>query len=70
MLYNCFLKDGIVYVPTVVKMQTGVYSDVEPVAVVPVTNTEVLRRGFLRAIAKENIVVPNPPKNKWPPPIG
>jgi hypothetical protein len=69
MLYNCFLKDGIVYVPTVVKMQTGVYSDVEPVAVVPVTNTEVLRRGFLRAIAKENIVVPNPPKNKWPPPI-
>jgi len=34
MLYNSFLKNGIVYVPTVVKLQTGAYVDVEPVAVV------------------------------------
>jgi len=69
MLYNCFLKNGIVYVPTVVKMQTGVYSDVEPVAVVPVADTEGLRRGFHDAIVRENAVVPNPPKDNWPPPV-
>jgi hypothetical protein len=69
MLYNCFLKSGIVYVPTVVKMKTGVYSDVEPVAVVPVANTEGLRRSFLDAIERRNVVVPNPPKDDWPPPV-
>ena len=36
MLYNCFLKKGVVYVPTVAKLQTGAYTDIEPVAVVPV----------------------------------
>jgi hypothetical protein len=69
MLYNCFFKNGVVYVPTVVKMQTGVYSDVEPVAVVPVGNTEGLRHAFSEAIGRRNVIVPNPAKNKWPPPV-
>ena len=46
----------------------GVYNDMEPVAVVPVTNTEGLRRSFLDAIARKNIDLP-PIKDKWPPPI-
>ncbi len=69
MLYNCFLKSGIVYVPTVVKMQTGVYSDEEPVAVVSAANSQGLRRAFLEAIERGNAVVPNPPKDNWPPPV-
>ncbi len=69
MLYNSFLKNGIVYVPTVVKLQAGAYVDVEPVAVVPVANTDALRRAFLDAISKGNAIVPNPPKDKWPPPV-
>lgn len=69
MLYNCFLKKGIVYVPSVAKLQTGAYTDVEPVAVVPVANTESLRRAFLEAIARKNAIVPNPPKDDWPPPV-
>ena len=69
MLYNSFLKNEIVYVPTVVKLQTGAYMDVEPVAVVPVANTGALRRAFLDAISKGNAIVPNPPKDKWPPPV-
>jgi hypothetical protein len=69
MLANCYLKSGTVYVPTVVKLQTGAYSDVEPVAVVPVANTEGLRRAFLDTISKGNIVVPNPPKDNWPAPV-
>lgn len=69
MLYNCFLKQGIVYVPTVVKMQTGVYSDAEPVAVISAADTQGLRRAFLDAISRGNRVVPNPPKDDWPAPI-
>ena len=69
MLYNCFLKSGIVYVPTVVQLQTGVYSDVEPVAVVSAANAQGLRRAFLEAIERGNAVVPNPPKDNWPPPV-
>lgn len=69
MLYNCFLKKGVVYVPTVAKLQTGAYTDIEPVAVVPVSNTESLRRAFPDAIARKNAIVPNPPKDDWPPPV-
>ena len=69
MLYNCFLKQGTVYVPTVVKMQTGVYSDVEPVAVVSAADTQGLRRAFLEAISRGNCIVANPPKDNWPPPV-
>lgn len=68
-LYNCFLKRGIVYVPAVAKLQTGAYTDIEPVAVVPVANTESLRLAFLEAIARKNPTVPNPPKDDWPPPV-
>jgi hypothetical protein len=69
MLYNCFLKGGIVYVPTVVKMQSGVYSDEEPVSVIRAENTEGLRRAFLDTVSRKNVVIPNPPKDNWPPPI-
>jgi hypothetical protein len=69
MLYNCFLKKGVVYMPTVAKLQTGAYTDIEPVAVVPVSNRESLRRAFLDAIARKNAIVPNPPKDDRPPPV-
>jgi hypothetical protein len=70
MMFNAYLKSGIVYVPTVVRLQIGgAYMDVEPVAVEPVANTEGLRRAFSDAIARKNVFVPNPPKNNWPRPI-
>jgi hypothetical protein len=69
MLFHSYLRDGIVYVPTVAVREGGpVYTDIEPVAVVPATNTEALRRAFLDAIGRKNIVVPVP-KGKWPAPI-
>jgi hypothetical protein len=46
----------------------GVYTLIEPVDVVPVTNTEGLRTAFRNAIAKKNVDVPLV-KGKWPPPI-
>jgi hypothetical protein len=44
------------------------YTLIEPVDVVPVTNTEGLRTAFRNAIAKKNADVPLI-KGKWPPPI-
>jgi hypothetical protein len=70
MTFNAYLRNGIVYVPTVARLQIGgAFWDVEPVAVEPVANTEGLRRAFSDAIARKNVFVPNPPKNKWPRPI-
>jgi hypothetical protein len=67
MLYSCYLRQGIVYVPTVGK-RGGVYTMIEPVSVVPVTDVQGLHRAFLDAIARENVPVP-PVKGKWPRPI-
>ncbi len=69
MLFNFFLKNSVVYVPTVTKLETGAYMDREPVAVVPVAYTDGLRRALLEVIARGNIVMPSPPKNNWPPPV-
>jgi hypothetical protein len=68
-LFDTYLRNGVAYVPTVVKLRTGAYVDIDPVAVVPVANTEGLRRAFLDTIARENAIVPPPPKDNWPPPV-
>ena len=67
MLFHAYLRNGIVYVPTEVRLQIGgAYWDVEPVAVEPIANTQGLRRAFFRCDCSKNAFVPNPPKNKWP----
>ncbi len=67
MLYKCYLRSGTVYVPTMGK-RGGVYTNIDPVTVVPVTDAEGLRRAFLDVIAKKNVALP-PVKGKWPPPV-
>jgi hypothetical protein len=70
MLIHAYLRNGVAYIPTVVRLQKGgAYMDVEPVAVEAVANTEGLRRGFSEAFARKNEFVPNPSKNNWPRPI-
>ena len=69
MLFHSYLRNGAAYVPTVVKLQTGAYVDVEPVAVTTVSDTDGLRRAFLDAVARKNAIVPPPPKDNWPPPV-
>ena len=68
MLFHAYLRCGIVYVPTVAKRDTAVYTDTEPVAVVPVANSGALRRALLDAIARKNPTIPVP-KGKWPAPV-
>ena len=45
---NChiYLRNGAVYIPTMGKMDKGFYRGVEPVAVIPVSNTEALRQAL------------------------
>lgn len=67
MLYKCYLRKGIVYVPTVGR-RGGAYTDIEPVAAIPVTDAAGLRRAFLDVIGRGNVAVP-PIKGKWPAPV-
>jgi hypothetical protein len=61
MLYSCYLRNGIVYVPTLARREREpVYTDIEPVGVVPVANTEAVRRTLLDTIARKNPTIPAP----------
>jgi hypothetical protein len=60
MLVTCYLRNGIVYIPTVAKRKSEpIYSNVDPVAVVPLSNPEDVRRALLEAIARKNAVIPD-----------
>lgn len=54
MMFKCYLKKDMVYVPTVVRLQSPVYMDVEPVAVVSVEDSAGLRKAFFDVIARKN----------------
>jgi hypothetical protein len=69
MLITCILKDGIVYLPTAAKTEAGFYMDCEPVALVPVTNTDALRKALKDAMHRGNPIVPTPKRNAFPPPV-
>ena len=57
---TCYLRRGIVYIPTLGMMDKGLYRDVEPVAVSPSSNSEALRRAFAEVFARGNPQVPVP----------
>ena len=69
MLSHFYLRNGTVYIPTVVRLETGAYQDIDPVAVVAVVNSERLQHALSDAITRENMIVPPPPKDNWPPPV-
>lgn len=66
---HCYLRNRIVYIPTQGMMDRGLYRDIEPVAVVPVSNTEALHRAFVETITRGNPKVPIPRHPNIPPPV-
>jgi hypothetical protein len=69
MLFHAYLRNGIIYVPTVAVREGGpVYTDIEPVSVVAAADTGALRRALLDAVAKGNVTVPRP-TGTWPAPV-
>lgn len=65
---SCYLRRRIVYVPTWGKIGKGYYSVIEPVSVLPVSDTDGLRRAFHEAFARGNPPVPRLPREQIPPP--
>jgi hypothetical protein len=60
MLVTCYLRNGIVYIPTVAKRKSEpIYSNVDPVAVVSLSSPEDVRRALLEAVARKNTVIPD-----------
>jgi hypothetical protein len=66
--WHVYLKDNVVFVPTTGMLDKGVYREIEPVAVVPLSNTEGVRRALHATIARGN-----PPAGysggNFPPPV-
>lgn len=66
--WHVYLKGNIVFVPTTGALDKGVYREIEPVAVVPLSNTEGVRRALQETIARGN-----PPTRysaaNFPPPV-
>jgi len=71
MFFTCYLRDGIVYVPTVARRKSEpIYTNIEPVAVIPVSSLEDVRRALLETIARKNVVIPDrDPKALRAPPL-
>lgn len=66
MLCHLYLRKGRVFIPTFGRVPGGPYRDIEPVAVVDVSNADGLRQSFRETIARGNPPVgpyprPNPP---------
>ena len=66
---HCYLRSGIVYIPTQGMMDKGFYLDVEPVAVVPLAETKALHNAFAETIVRGNPKVPIPRPPNYPPPV-
>jgi hypothetical protein len=61
MLFTCYLRDGVAYVPTIGRRKSEpIYTTIEPVSAVPVSDPEDLRRALLETIARKNIIIPDP----------
>jgi hypothetical protein len=69
MLSNCYLRKGNVYVPSVAKLGPAYYMDVEPVSVVPASNTEGVGRALRSAMVQGNPDIPAPARGHHPAPI-
>jgi hypothetical protein len=68
MLCDLYLRKGTVFVPTLGKMDGGPYRDIEPVDVVPVSDTEGLRQALHATIARGNPSI-GPYPRPYPPPV-
>jgi hypothetical protein len=71
MLSSCYLRDGTAYIPTVARRASGpIYTDIEPIVVLPLSDISALCRALLEAVARKNIIIPDPdPKALRAPPV-
>ena len=70
MLISCYLREDTVFVPTVARRASGpIYTDIEPIAVVPIINLDAVRQALLQSLTKGNAIIPDrDPKDRDSPP--
>jgi hypothetical protein len=66
---HVYLRKGIVFLPTMGKMNKGFYRGIEPVAVVSVTDTKALREALAATIVRGNPIVPVLRRSEYPSPV-
>jgi hypothetical protein len=64
---HLYLRKGKVFIPTFGRVPGGPYRDIEPVAVVDVSNADDLRRAFRETIARGNPPIGPYPRHNPPP---
>lgn len=69
MHYHLYLRKGVLFLPTTAVVEHGLYRDIEPVAVVPISNTEGVRAAIRAVIARGNPPAPHFSGGKYPKPI-
>lgn len=69
MYFQVYLRNNIVYVPTVGKMGVGFYRGVEPVTVISADDTQQVRNALATTIARGNPDVPMLARRNWPAPV-
>jgi hypothetical protein len=57
---TCYLRRGIVYIPTLGMMDKGFYRDMEPVAMATLSNSDAVSRALTEAFSRGNPQVPIP----------
>jgi hypothetical protein len=65
---HLYLRKGTVFIPTSGIVHKGLHRDVEPVAVVPVSNTQALRQALHETIARGNPPTPHYRRGSYPQP--
>src|SRR6185437_116943 len=69
MYWSLYLRRHIVFVPTTGKLDSPVYREMEPVDVIPLSNTDGVRRALLSAITRGNPSAPAYTSGNFPPPF-
>ena len=69
MYISCYLRKETVYIPTMAFTFDRIYRGMNPVAVVPVNDTDALRRALQEAIVRGNPRIPTPDYSRGRKPI-
>ncbi len=69
MYWQCYLRMGMVYVPTTGVTKHSLYRVIEPVAVVPVSDTDTLHRAIAEAVTHGNPEIEALKPSDYPPPV-
>ena len=69
MIWNVYLRRGMLYVPTVARTESGLYLDVEPVGVAAATDADAVRKVVRSAIERGNPAIPTPARGAFPKPV-